>query len=238
MSGTACAALRQRQRSPAGRRRAGGLRRVSSAGRRWWHRAQAGSHARGADPFATTSMRRSSATGTSRFMSASLTCRATLAPASRQTRATACSRGSARAARTPEVAQAVRWSPRGSSAPWQRHLRGARGRGRRRRRSRRTRNCALGMAMSSRVGMRFSAREAKGPCLRQQQRSRRGGEVRKMRLVRALITGTESRMLPALDRPRVVGVVWVRGRSGGTGAEGQPRQAPQNQGRIDVLGHG
>ena len=66
-------------------------------------------------------------------------------------------------ARTPEVAQAVRWSPRGSSAPWQRHLRGASGRGRRRRRSRRTRNCALGMAMSSRVGMRFSAREAKGP---------------------------------------------------------------------------
>ena len=44
-----------------------------------------------------------------------------------------------------------------------RHLRGASGRGRRRRRSRRTRNCALGMAMSSRVGMRFSAREAKGP---------------------------------------------------------------------------
>ena len=43
-----------------------------------------------------------------------------------------------------------------------------------------------------------------------------------MRLVRALITGTGSRTLPALDRPRVVGVVWVRGRSGGTGAEVSP----------------
>ena len=36
---------------------------------------------------------------------------------------------------------------------------------------------------------------SEGPCLRQQQRSRRGGEVRKMRLVRALITGTGSQRL-------------------------------------------
>ena len=36
-------------------------------------------------------------------------------------------------------------SPSVSSSPWQRHLRGARGRGSRSLRSRRTRNCALGM---------------------------------------------------------------------------------------------
>ena len=42
-------------------------------------------------PFATTSMRRASAIGTSTFMSARRTLRATLAPASWQTRATACS---------------------------------------------------------------------------------------------------------------------------------------------------
>ena len=56
----------------------------------------------------TTSMRRASATGTSRFMSANRTLRATRAPPSRQTRATACSRGKARVDRTPEVAQAAR----------------------------------------------------------------------------------------------------------------------------------
>ena len=59
-------------------------------------------------PFATTSIRRASAIGTSTFMSARRTLRATLAPASRQTRATACSSGRARVGRTPEVAQAAR----------------------------------------------------------------------------------------------------------------------------------
>ena len=47
-------------------------------------------------PLATISMRRSSGTGTSRFISASRTLRGILALPSRQTRATACSRGSAR----------------------------------------------------------------------------------------------------------------------------------------------
>ena len=50
--------------------------------------------------------------GTSTFMSASRMLRATLAPASRQTRATA-----ARVAGTPDVAHAERWSPSGSSCP-------------------------------------------------------------------------------------------------------------------------
>ena len=57
---------------------------------------------------ATTSLRRASAIGASTFMSARRTLRATLAPASRQTRATACSSGRARVGRTPEVAQAAR----------------------------------------------------------------------------------------------------------------------------------
>ena len=74
-------------------------------------------------PFAMTSMRRASATGTSRFMSASRTLRASLAPASRHTRARA------RVASTLDVAQAVRWSPSASSCPQQLHLRGASGRG-------------------------------------------------------------------------------------------------------------
>ena len=110
-----------------------------------------------------TSMRRASATGTSTRMSASRTLRATLAPASRQTRATACSSGRARVGRTPEVAQAARWSPRGSSCPRQLHLRGASGRGSRKRRSRSTRNKALGRVTSSRVGVTSKARAAKGP---------------------------------------------------------------------------
>ena len=43
-----------------------------------------------------------------------------------------------------------------------------------------------------------------------------------MHLVRALITAIGSGTLPAFDRPRVVGVVWVSGHSGGTGAEVSP----------------
>ena len=62
-------------------------------------------------PLQTTSMRRASWTGTWRFMAASLTFRPTRAPASWQTRAMARSRGKAREARTPDVAQAARWSP-------------------------------------------------------------------------------------------------------------------------------
>ena len=114
-------------------------------------------------PFATTSMRRASATGTSTFMSASRTLRATLAPASRQTRATACSSGRARVGRTPEVAQAARWSPKGRAArdscicaaraggEAASGAAGAHG------------NKALGRVTSSRVGVTSKARAAKGP---------------------------------------------------------------------------
>ena len=54
--------------------------------------------------------RQASLTGTSMFMSATRTLRATRAPPSRQTRATACSSGRARDAKTPDVAHAERWS--------------------------------------------------------------------------------------------------------------------------------
>ena len=65
-------------------------------------------------PFATTSMRRSSAMGTSRFMSARRTWRATLARpfGTHALFATACSRN---VNNTTEVARAAWWSPCGSS---------------------------------------------------------------------------------------------------------------------------
>ena len=47
---------------------------------------------------------------------------------------------------------------------------------------------------------------SEGPCLGQQQRTGRRGEVRKMRLVRALIACTGSRTLPAPER-RHLGLV-------------------------------
>ena len=74
-----------------------------------------GSQWQGVSPFATTSMRRSSGTGTM-FMSGRRTLRATRA---RHTRATARSRGKARDASTPEVAHAALWSPNGSRRPRQ-----------------------------------------------------------------------------------------------------------------------
>ena len=61
-------------------------------------------------------------------------------------------RYSARVGRTPEVAQAARWSPNGSRLRPHRHVRGQSARGRRSRRSSRTRNCALTIATSSEVG--------------------------------------------------------------------------------------
>ena len=69
----------------------------------------------------------------------------------------------ARVASTPDVAQAVRWSPSASSYPRQLHLRGANGRGSRRRSSRRTRKRALGTETSSHVGVTLKTRAAKGP---------------------------------------------------------------------------
>ena len=172
-------------------------------------------------PLATTSMRRSSETGTSRFMSASRTWRATLAPASRHTRATACSRGSARVDRTPEVAQAVRWSPRESSTPWQLHLRGASGEGQAQAPQQQDPELRTGDGDIIVGGQEVQGAGSEGPCFGQQQRTGRRGEVRKMRLVRALIACTGSRTLPAPERPRVVISVWCRGR-GGTGANDCP----------------
>ena len=90
-------------------------------------------------PLQTTSMRRASWMGTSRFMSASRTFCATCAPASLHTLANARSRGMAREARTPAVTHAARWSPKASKCRRHVQARGARGRGKRSLRSRRTR---------------------------------------------------------------------------------------------------
>ena len=108
------------------------------------------------DRTATTSMQRASLTGTSMFMSASLTLRATRALLSRQTRAS----GRARDANTPDVAQAERWSPSGSRRPRQRQVRGVRGSGRRSRRRRSTRRCSGGRVTAADVGRTVRAR----PC--------------------------------------------------------------------------
>ena len=108
-------------------------------------------------PLATTSMQRASLTGTSMFMSASLTLRATRAPLSRQTRATACSSGRALDA---NVAQA---SPSGSRRPRQRQVRGAKGSGKRSRRRRSTRRCSGGRATAADVGSTVRARPEWGP---------------------------------------------------------------------------
>ena len=116
-----------------------------------------------ASPLATTSMRRSSETGTSIFMSAKRTLRATRAPASWHTRATALSRGSARDASTPDVAHAALWSPSGSRWPRQAHVRGATGSGSRSRRSSKMRRCAEGTVTSPDVGKTVRVRAACGP---------------------------------------------------------------------------
>ena len=67
-------------------------------------------------PLQTISIRRASATGTGRFISASRILRATRAPGSWQTRATARSSGRAQEAKAPELAQASRWTPSGREA--------------------------------------------------------------------------------------------------------------------------
>jgi len=69
----------------------------------------------GGSPLAMTSMVRSSMRWTAgKLRWASRVCIVTRAPASRQTRAAACSRGTPRLLKTPVRAQAERWSPRGS----------------------------------------------------------------------------------------------------------------------------
>ena len=64
-----------------------------------------------------------------------------------------------------------------------------------------------------------------GPGLRQQQRSRRGCEVSKVRLRGARIAGAGSKALPALERPRITGGFsddMGRGRGSSAGAYGCP----------------
>ena len=119
-------------------------------------------------------------------------------PVLRHTLATARSSGSAREASTPVVAQAVRWSPSASKRLWQPQRRGASGNDSRRRRRRSTRNCALGMT---------TPRNREGPCrmgsgLCKQQSTGRGRQFSKMRLARALITGSDSMALPTLEDGR------------------------------------
>ena len=99
-------------------------------------------------PLATISMRLPSRTASAMFMSARATLRATVAPASRHMRATACSSAGARAARAPELAHAALWSPCASRSRPHAHRRGAMGSGRRRSRRRATLNCSLGSSSS------------------------------------------------------------------------------------------
>ena len=144
-------------------------------------------------PFATTSMRRSSQTGTSMFMSARRTLQATRAPASWHTLACPLERkgsaGSARDASTPEVAHAALWSPRGS---------GDRGQ----------RTCAVPLAaageavaaairgsvvMAPSSQMRCESAPRVGPGLRQQQRSRCGISVEEMKIKRVRMRASPAR---------------------------------------------
>ena len=113
--------------------------------------------------FATTSIRRPSVAGTSRFSSRKATLVATRAPASRQMRAAARSSGPARCARTPTWAQADQWSPRLSRRRPHWHRLGASGSARRSFRSSRTRNSSLGTTKSGPVGRTVSAQLAPAP---------------------------------------------------------------------------
>ena len=172
-------------------------------------------------PLATTSMRRSSETGTSRFMSASRTWRATLAPASRHTRATACSRGQRAGGQNARgstgravVTERVQYPVAAASARCERE-------GQAQAPQQQDPELRTGDGDIIAGGQEVQGAGSEGPCLGQQQRTGRRGEVRKMRLVRALIACTGSRTLPAPERPRVVISVWCRGR-GGTGANDCP----------------
>eukprot|EP00439_Symbiodinium_sp_Y106_P056293 s3465_g7.t2 len=154
-------------------------------------------------PFATTSMRRASATGTSTFMSASRMLRATLALACRQTRATACSRarrgGGHRAGQAAPTAAFAR-----REREWERQAAQHEGR-------------------ENSVVPRWRDVEnagGDGPSLGQQQRTRGGCEVRiegASRMRACSSVGSES--LPAFVRPTVAGGLF----GGATGcAAGRP----------------
>ena len=139
-------------------------------------------------PFATTSKRRASATGTSTFRSA--TPFAGLPADAAQQRARGARRGPG-----PR-----RWHTRsGGSRPRRQHLDGARGSGSLKRRSKRTRNSAQGMVTSSCVGVTTKTRAAKGPAW--DSSSTRDAGVRSDVLVASV--GRES--LPAFEGPTVAG---------------------------------
>ena len=94
-------------------------------------------------PFAMTSILLSSFLMVSVLRSRRKTFVETVAPASRQIRATARSRAAPLDLKVPDRGQAARWSPKVSKGCWRRHLAGVCGRGRRRRLSKRTRKWAL-----------------------------------------------------------------------------------------------
>ena len=91
----------------------------------------------------------------------------------------------AHVARTPEVAQAERWSPSVSSSPWQRHLRGAR-----------RREVAACAAEEPGTASRRT---------RKYQRPRRRCKVSKVRLEGARFAGPGGKALPSLEKPGVAG---------------------------------
>ena len=101
--------------------------------------------------------------GSPRFKSRRKTLVATQAPASRQMRAAARSRGQARRTSTPAVGQAALWSPSSSRAPPQRQARASSGSGRRRRRRSTQRKVSSCSVNSSRVGSAVRARLPPGP---------------------------------------------------------------------------
>ena len=144
-------------------------------------------------PLATTSTRRSSETGTSMFMSARRTFRATRAPASWHGPLKGQSAGSQHArvcTRSPVVTKRVEATPT-SACAW------------------RDRQRKSQASQQDNPELRRGDRELRGgwedcqgtcsvwPSLRQQQRTRCGIKVRKMQLERALIAGCSSKLVTA-----------------------------------------
>ena len=180
-------------------------------------------------------MRRSSAMGTSRFMSGEADVASNSRPGlpahvrdsmlkGQGTRGQD-ARGGATRHGDRRVGQAM------SSCPWQLHLRGTSCRGMRKCRSSSTRNWALGMVTSSCVGKTLKTRPAKGPAC-ESSSARDAGEVSKMRLIRALITSTGGTKLPAFEAPRSGGFL----RSVGGKVDGGRRQQQPNRGHRSRLG--
>ena len=114
-------------------------------------------------PFAMTSILLSSFLMVSVLRSRRKTFVETVAPASRQIRATARSRAAPLDLKVPDRGQAARWSPKGSKGCWHRHLAGVCGRGRRRRLSKRARKWAGSKTSSGDVGKVVKMVAAKGP---------------------------------------------------------------------------